>query len=715
MTWAMVSASATLVPAVAESVFDELREMGFWPRLRFDESVYVCGRQMRSEKELTARTPTERAGPEGTGADDRESMLAVEAEALSLLHEAGSRLWRSRDLADGLQEALHAAIGLMAADMGTIELFDSERQVFVLSAQSGFETEIPGPFDEVSAVDGSPRSHALHSGERVVISDILTDAEFGPESLEVIHTADGAPCCRGVQFTPLVGRYGRPLGVISTYFRGVHHPTKAKLGLLDLFARQTGDFIERFQIEEALRQSELRERARAAELDAIMQIAPAAIWVARDPDCSVITGNRLSHEFLEIPFEANGAEPASEANRTTDFVIYSDGRALAADELPVLLAARGSTVTNFEEEIRFSDGRSRHLLGNAVPLRNVAGDVNGAVAAFIDITERKHYERDQQRLAAIVESCEDAIVSKDLEGVITSWNKSAERLFGFSAAEAIGRPITIIIPPERLHEEPEILGRIKSDERIEHFETVRLRKDGTPIEISLTASPIKNAGGQIIGASKIARDISDRKHSEAQRDLLIAELNHRVKNTLATVISIARQSFSSTHQDLSEALNAFDTRIRALAQTHGRLAETRWAGVTLDMLLQDEFARYLRNRAQIRLDGPMITLKPKSTLALGMAVHELAANAVKFGALSLKSGMVEVNWALAPADNQLRLHWKESGGPRVSVPTHSGFGLLFLERALALDVTGTVEMDFAPEGVCCTIAIPRTEFVVGRL
>ena len=191
----------------------------------------------------------------------------------------------------------------------------------------------------------------------------------------------------------------------------------------------------------------------------------------------------------------------------------------------------------------------------------------------------------RERLVAIVESCDDAILSKDLNGIILSWNAGARRLFGYEAEEVLGKCVTILIPDDRQDEEPRILERIRRGERVLPYETVRRRKDGSLVDISLTISPIKDASGRVIGASKIARDISDRKRAEAAlakaaelQELLVAELSHRVKNTLATVVSIAEQSFSRD-QPPEHACQAFRHRIRALGHTHGRLAEANWTGV----------------------------------------------------------------------------------------------------------------------------------------
>src|SRR5262249_37878214 len=147
-----------------------------------------------------------------------------------------------------------------------------------------------------------------------------------------------------------------------------------------------------------------------------------------------------------------------------------------------------------------------------------------------------------KRLAPIVESSHDAIISEDLNGVIVSWNEGAESLFGYSAEEALGKPVTILTPSDRQDEDASILERIRHGERVDHYETVRRRKDGGLVDISLAVSPIRDATGTVVGASKIARNITQQKRAEATRRLLLSELNHRVKNTLASVQAIVQQT-----------------------------------------------------------------------------------------------------------------------------------------------------------------------------
>ena len=320
--------------------------------------------------------------------------------------------------------------------------------------------------------------------------------------------------------------------------------------------------------------------------------------------------------------------------------------------------------------------------------------------------ERQRADEAAHRLAAIVESSDDAIISKSLEGIITSWNGGAQRVFGYTADEAIGRPVTMLIPPGRQNEEPDILARLRRGERVDHFETVRQTKDGRLIDLSLTISPVRNANGAIIGASKVARDITERKNAESQRELLVAELSHRVKNTLATVISVQQQSFSKARTP-EEARKSFEARIRALAQTHSRLAEESWTGVSLMTVVQDELKPYLQEDGlNARVDGPSMMLNPKASLTLGLAFHELSTNAAKYGALSVRTGKIDARWQINDSDKALKITWTETGGPTVATPERSGFGRFLLERGVVADLKGTVALDFLPAGLVCTMTLP---------
>ena len=325
-----------------------------------------------------------------------------------------------------------------------------------------------------------------------------------------------------------------------------------------------------------------------------------------------------------------------------------------------------------------------------------------------DVTKHKQIEsalrESEQRLrflASIVESSDDAIVSKNLDGVITSWNKGAERIFGYVAEEAIGRPITIVIPQERLSEEVDILARIRRGERIDHFETIRQRKHGSRIVVSLTVSPVKNAEGRIVGASKIARDITEQKRSQDMIATLAREAEHRSKNLLANVQATVNLSQADTPEGLKQAIEG---RIQALANVHSLFVETRWTGAELSTIASRELAPYAeRAEGRVIINGPELLLEPNTAQAIAVTLHELATNAAKYGALSVANGRVALNWS-HQADEPLRLHWSETGGPAVTAPARKGFGTRIIERMIA-QLKGTTNFDWRPEGLVCEITV----------
>ena len=304
-------------------------------------------------------------------------------------------------------------------------------------------------------------------------------------------------------------------------------------------------------------------------------------------------------------------------------------------------------------------------------------------------------------LASIVNSSDDAIVSKDLDGVITSWNRGAERVFGYTAEEAIGRPITIVIPIDRHGEERTILTRIRRGERINHFETVRQRKDGSQIAISLTVSPVRSASGKIVGASKIARDISARKRSEEQIATLAREAEHRSKNLLANVLATVRLSRSETVEGVKQAIEG---RVQALANVHSLFVQTRWIGAELSTIAKQELAPYFeKGEMRARIDGPQVLLEPNAAQAIGVILHELATNAAKYGALSSAKGKIDLSWS-DESDARLELRWTEAGGPSVQTPTSEGFGGKIIKQ-MTEQLRGTVRFDWRPEGLDCEITV----------
>jgi PAS domain S-box-containing protein len=304
-------------------------------------------------------------------------------------------------------------------------------------------------------------------------------------------------------------------------------------------------------------------------------------------------------------------------------------------------------------------------------------------------------------LASIVESSDDAIVSKNLDGIITSWNAGAERVFGYSAVEAVGQPITIVIPQDRRHEEPEILARIRRGGRVDHFETVRHRKDGELIAVSLTISPVRNVKGEIVGASKIARDITEQKRNQDRIATLAREAEHRSKNMLANVQAVVNLSRADTPDGLKKAIEG---RINALANVHSLFVETRWIGAELSAIAKQELSPYAATtKSRVAIDGPEVLLAPDTAQAVAICLHELATNAVKYGSLSVGTGRLDLTWSYE-RDGTLILRWTETGGPNVKAPTRRGFGGRVIEQMIA-QLNGKSRFDWGAQGLISEIIL----------
>ena len=382
-----------------------------------------------------------------------------------------------------------------------------------------------------------------------------------------------------------------------------------------------------------------------------------------------------------------------------------DGGALPHEECPLAQsvklrrAVRGVTVM-----AERPDGTRVAVVPHPSLLYGPGGTLVGAVNLVLDVADGAAQDAGTGLLASIVENAQDAIVSKDLAGVITSWNPAAEGLYGYAAWEAIGQPARMLVPPERLEEEAATMERIRRGEGVDRHETLRRRKDADLVAVALTLSPLRDRRGKVVGAAEIARDVSGRRHAREQQQLLLHELKHRIKNSLATVQAIAKQTLRGASP---EELAAFSSRVQALANAQDLLTGENWNRAWLRDVIVEALRPFEdKHRDRFHIDGPDgVRLDADRSLRLTVVLHELATNAVKYGALSSGSGRVALTWALSDDGESRRalVRWQERGGPPVNPPLQRGFGSILIENALGGE--SKAQLAFQREGIVCTLEV----------
>jgi PAS domain S-box-containing protein len=330
--------------------------------------------------------------------------------------------------------------------------------------------------------------------------------------------------------------------------------------------------------------------------------------------------------------------------------------------------------------------------------------------------QRQPDEYIEQWLAALVESLDDAVMSKDLNSTIMSWNRGAENLFGYTADEVVGKSVTLLTPPGRTNEEPEILERIKRGESVGLYETLRLHKNGTPIEISLKVSPIKMRSGEVVGASTIMHDITERKRVQERQDLLVREMSHRVSNVLAVANGLVALSASSA-TDPKEMARAIQERLAAYMRAH-ELTHPGFMGVdsaesqstTLQKLIAVVVAPYTGrapydvNRC-VEIEGEDIVLNGPAVTGLALVLHEFTTNAAKYGALSSTNGKVHL--LCTRTDDDFVVTWSESGGPPLaSQPKTLGFGSVLAQRTVKGQFGGELTYLWEAAGLIIRMRLP---------
>lgn len=351
------------------------------------------------------------------------------------------------------------------------------------------------------------------------------------------------------------------------------------------------------------------------------------------------------------------------------------------------------------------DGMTLHTQFSSAPMT-----IEGELVHCVVVTD---LSRQELRVLheAIVNASADAIYALQLDGAIKSWNAGAERLYGYSAHEAIGRNIRMVIPAEHHQDADDVFQRLSNGQH-QRLEVACVTKTGRSVNIALNLSPILGADGRMSAVAVIARDVTERILYEEQIRNLMHEVNHRAKNLLTVAQSITR--LMTKEMDAAVFAEVLEERIAALAASQDLLTKSNWTGVELSELVRSQLSHYAHLLgARIKIDGPALRLNSSAAQNLGMAIHELSTNAAKYGSLSNDSGIVRISWAVLDKDRgqQVQLKWSEEGGPPLSPPTHRGFGHTVIVSMAKRSLDADVALEFRREGLVWIFTAPIAKII----
>jgi len=404
------------------------------------------------------------------------------------------------------------------------------------------------------------------------------------------------------------------------------------------------------------------------------------------------------------PIYVSDIEDSAETDEVKQVIRAEAIRALAF----IPITSQGKVIGKFmayhREPHDYSEGAKALALTIA---RQLGFSLERAQAEQERLAALRDLQESEQRFRLMAENAPVMIWMCDAEGRCLHLNQMLRHFWGVEEAE-IGTFDwrSSMHPADVEHVMGQMGAALARQDRVTVTGRYRNAKGDYRI-LETVAHPRFGADGNFMGLTGVNTDVTERRQAEAQRELLLAELNHRVKNTLAVVQGLAHQTFQSTD---TKARRAFEGRLQALATAHDLLTRSNWESTSLRQLASGTLQLGQGSGARIRAEGPDIRLDPRAALSLALALHELFTNTLKYGALSNDTGRVMLGWSWDREARKLRILWREEGGPPVTAPTHRGFGSMLLERTLARDLEGRVEMRFAAQGVTCLIEMPINEF-----
>lgn len=436
---------------------------------------------------------------------------------------------------------------------------------------------------------------------------------------------------------------------------------------------------------------------------------PVAICIC-DGDGAVVRFNRRAAEMWgEVTDLTSDVPRHGVAYR----MFHADGRVLRHDELPMIEVLRsGRPQRERTLVLERSDGNQITVLANVDPVLDDDGVPVGTVNCFQDLSEHKRMEdalreRDQ-RLSATYDHVDVGIAEADETGKIVRVNETMCRIAGFSREEMLGYTLYCRTHPDdvardRLNYRQQVTGGYDRYAIEKRF----IKKDGTVIWISVLSSSVCDEAGNFKYGLRVVQDVTERRLADERQRALIEELNHRVKNIIATVQSLAAHTLREDDVAAPVRRN-FDARLMALARVNERLMGSDWQSADLGAMIGDIVAPYRDRDGDIRCDGRAFRVQPRAAVTLALVLHELATNAVKYGAMSVPGGSLDIYWRIQGAGDEamLILDWTESKGPTVTPPTRRGFGSRLLELGIARQLNGSVETSFEPVGFRSRLNIP---------
>lgn len=621
---------------------------------------------------------------------DTELSLVEWMDESAVLFRLTDHLYRATSLSEAYDAALDAIVDALGCDRASVLLFDAAG-VMQFVGWRGLSDSYR------HAVAGhSPWQAGQRAAQPIFVEDI--EATHEPDWLKLVIRAENV---RALGFIPLVAQ-GGVIGKFMTYYASPHRFSAREIELAVTIARQLGFSLERARAEQARQAAEDELRQSEERFRLMLEHAPVMIWIS-DASGNCLHLNRMLRAFW-------GVEEADISDFDWQSTMHPDDAPQIARGMADAMARRASvTLTG---RFRKADGDYRTLLTDAQPRFSAQGAFQGMIGVNVDVTEREQAERalrqSEERFRMAVEAAPNGMVMTDGDGRIVLVNALAEKLFGYARDELVGRFVERLVPERLRGSHPAFRADYAGEPSARPMNVGRefyaVCKDGSEVPVEIRLSPIDTPQGIMTLAAVV--DISERKNADAQRDLLLAELNHRVKNTLAVVQAVAHQTFKDDNA-LPQARQAFEARLMALSGAHNRLTQSNWQNASLAELVSDVLIEKVADKQRIKASGPLVLLSPKAALAVTMALHELVTNAVKYGALSNEAGNVRVSWHLTGGPSpRFMLMWQEEGGPVVSPPTQRGFGSRLIERLLARDLEGHVTLSFQPAGVVCTIDAP---------